>query len=105
MVTCMVPSYANIFNGDFEEKMLKNLTGKTLVWLRYIDDIFFICTDGLSHLGAFIAYANDSHPKITFLSAISTTNIPFLDVMVTLQTGILQMDLYSKPTDKFKHLH
>ena len=87
MVTCMFPSYANIFMGDFEEKMLNTLTSKTLVWLTYIDDIFFIFTDGLSHLEAFIPYANDSHPKITFLSDISTTKIPFLDVMVTLQTG------------------
>ena len=42
MGTCMAPSYANLFMGALEEKMLETSPEKPIFWLRYIDDIFFI---------------------------------------------------------------
>ncbi|GFR97937.1 hypothetical protein ElyMa_002757800 [Elysia marginata] len=80
-------------------------TDKSLVWLRYIDNILLIWTHGRAKLEAFIANANTFHPTIKFTSSISDTQIPFLDVMVSLQNNTLHTDLYSKLTDTFNYLH
>ncbi|GFO33497.1 hypothetical protein PoB_006000200 [Plakobranchus ocellatus] len=103
MGTCMASSYANLFMGVIEEQLLGSSADKPLVWLRYIDDIFLIWTHGRPKLETFIKYANTLHPTIKFISIISKTNIPFLDVMVLEQNNTLQTDLYNKFT--FNHLH
>lgn len=105
MGTCMAPSYANIFMGALEKKLLDAWPDQPRIWLRYIDDIFLIWTHGLTKLNEFIAHANTFHPTIRFTNTTSTTHIPFLDVMITLQEGTLHTDLYSKPTDTFNYLH
>ena len=35
------PPYAILFMAAFEEKILRNVKKKSIVWWRYIDDIFF----------------------------------------------------------------
>ncbi|GFN73729.1 hypothetical protein PoB_000023500 [Plakobranchus ocellatus] len=95
MDTCMAPSYANLFMGELENK----------IWLRYIDDIFLIWTHGRSNLDTFIAHANNFHPSIKFSSTISSSHVPFLDVLISLSDGIRHTDLYSKPTDTFNYIH
>ena len=46
----MAPNYANIFMDKIEQGILndfyKKYGMKPLIWLRYIDDIFFIWTHG-----------------------------------------------------------
>ena len=63
-----------------------------------------IWTEGLDHLKIFIDYLNNIHPTIEFTSSHSLTNVPFLDVMVSLNNGTIQTDLYTKPTDNHQHL-
>ena len=96
MGTCMAPSYANLFMGALEEKMLETSPEKPIVWLRYIDDIFFIWPHGRPALETFITHVNNFHHTIKFTSEISPSQIPFLDVMVSLKDGKLQTDLFSK---------
>ena len=74
------------------------------LWLRYIDDIFVIWTEGPDNLQIFIDYLNSIHPTIKFTSSHSYSCVPFLDVNVSLNNGIIETDLYSKPTDKHQHL-
>ena len=106
MGTCMAPSYANLFMGAVGEKMLETSPEKPIVWLRYIDDIFFIWSHRRPALETFITHVNNFHHTIKFTSEISPTQIPFLDVMVSLQDGKLQTDLFSKKkTDTFNYLH
>ncbi|KAK3709040.1 hypothetical protein RRG08_054979 [Elysia crispata] len=105
MGTCMAPTYANIFMGAIERRLLGSFPDKPLVWLRYIDDIFLIWTHGRAKLEAFIQHANTFHPTIKFTSNISPIHVPFLDVMVTLLDNYIHTDLYSKPTDTFNYLH
>ena len=45
-----------------------------------------------------------AYPTIKFTSSHSLTNVPFLDVMVSLHNGIIETDLFTKPTDKHQHL-
>ena len=74
-------------------------------WLRYIDDIFMIWTEGLDNLKIFIAYLNNIHSTIKFTGSHSSTNILFRDVNVSLTNdGSICTDLFTKPTDKHQHL-
>ena len=64
-----------------------------------------IWTEGLDNLKIFIHYLNSIHSTIKFTSSHSSTNIPFLDVIVSLTNdGTISTDLYTKPTDKHQHL-
>ena len=105
MGTKMPPSYANLFLGFFEANALKNAPFQLHTWLRYIDDIFMIWTEGPDNLKIFIDYLNNIHSTIKFTSSHSSTNIPSLDVSVSLTNdGSISTDLYTKPTDKHQHL-
>ena len=59
MGTPMAPNYANLFMDDLEEGMMKAYFKKTgkkpLIWWRYIDDIFFIWTDGKESLMVWVS--------------------------------------------------
>ncbi|KAK3788401.1 hypothetical protein RRG08_047309 [Elysia crispata] len=101
----MAPTYANIFMGAINRRLMGFLPDKPLVWLRYIDSIFLIWTNGRAKLKAFIQHANTFHPTIKFTSNISTIQVPLLEVMVTLLGNYNHTDLYSKPTDTFNYLH
>ena len=74
------------------------------VWLRYIDDVFFIWTHGQSKLDSFLEYLNGFHQTIKFTSESSMEKVSFLDVMVVKKGGILETDLYCKPTDTHQYL-
>ena len=106
MGTKMAPSYANrLFLGYYEVNALENAPFQPHTWLRYIDDIFMIWTEGLDNLKIFIDYLNNIHSTIKLTSSHSSTNIPFLDFSVSLtNVGSISADLYTKPTDKHQHL-
>ena len=44
MGTKVAPTYANIFMGVLEEKLLATAPHKPSLYLRYIDDCFLICS-------------------------------------------------------------
>ena len=104
MGTKMAPSFANLFLGMFETNALTNAPWQPHTWWRYIDDIFMIWTEGSDRLKIFVDYLNNIHPTIKFTSSHSLTNVPFLDVMVSLHNGIIETDLFTKPTDKHQRL-
>ena len=104
MGTKMAPSFANLFLGIFETNALSNAPFHPHTWWRYLDDVFMIWTEGLDHLKIFVDYLNNIHPSIKFTTNHSLTNVPFLDVMVSLHNGTIETDLYTKPTDKHQHL-
>ena len=84
---------------------------RPLVWFRYIDDIFFIWTDGPDKLLDFIKHAQNFSESTNMKSKIkfdvnqSTEKVNFLDVTVKLQQGVLATSLYSKPTDAHMYLN
>ena len=64
-----------------------------------------IWTEGLDILKIFIDYLNNIHSTIKLTSSHSSTNIPFLDVSVSLTNdGSIYADLYTKPTEKHQRL-
>ena len=63
-------------------EFLKSQELQTFLWLRYIDDIFFIWTYGTSK-----------------------EMVNFLDLNVSLRNGAISAYLYVKPTDGHQYLH
>ena len=98
MGTKMAPSFANLFLGMLETNSLTlNAPWQPHTWWRYTDDIFIIWTEGSDRLKIFVDYLNNIHPTIKFTSSHSLTNVPFLDVMVSLHNGIIETDLFTNP--------
>ena len=64
MGTEMTPSYANLFMGVLEKQMLSSYKHKPLVYLRYIDDILMIWTDGEDSLNDFVTHCNSQNKNI-----------------------------------------
>ena len=52
--TKFVPPYACIFIDEVETSFLETQEMKSLVWFRYIDDVFFIWTHGQEKFDSFL---------------------------------------------------
>ena len=102
--TRMAPAYANLFMHDLESRLLDLASVKPYLWLRYIDDIFMIWTAGEQLLLEFLQWINRLHDTIKFTWDSSKWNINYLDVQVINNNGVIETDLYTKPTDKHQYL-
>ena len=90
MGTPMAVNYANLFLEKFETEMLDEYERKTnlrpYVWMRYIDDIFFIWQHDEKSLQEFIKFCDNysttrkMKSKIKFESNSSTDSVNFMDV-------------------------
>ena len=104
--TKFAPAYANLFMTRLEERLLNASDLKPLIWMRFIDDVFFIWMHGKEKLKSFIDHLNSSHDTIKFTSEQSRESISFLDVKVSVgEGGVLSTDLFCKPTDTHQYLH
>ena len=54
--TKFTPNYANNFIAESEEIFFKKLKFKPYLWIRYLDDIFYIWTEGLDKLKEFFNF-------------------------------------------------
>ena len=105
----MAANYADLFMDMFETSLLNDFHKKTgkklLIWLRFIDDIFFIWTDAEDSLKEFSAlcqkYSETKSMKsvITFEMSQSTKTINFLHICITLNQQTLSTTVFSKATD------
>jgi hypothetical protein len=98
------PAFANIFMAELENKMLAGYHLSPSVWFRFLDDIFFICLHGKESLLEFLNYINNYHETIKYTWEYSERGVSYLDVRVELESGKLQTDVYSKPTDTHQYL-
>ena len=101
--TKFAPPYASIFMETVETEFLKKEHLKPWVWLRYIDDIFFVWTH--DEFYNFLEHLNSFHPNLKFISECSWEEITFLDVTVNLNNNQFVADPYCKPTDSQQYLH
>ena len=107
MGTICAPSYANIFMSVFEEKHIYPLIkNKSVIYLRYIDDIFMVWIKSESELRHFMNEINQKHQSIKFDFKFSKESIEFLDTLVYIGSkNRLQITLYKKRTDCQNYLH
>ena len=103
--TRMAPSYANLSMHDIESKLLAWVPVKPFIWLRYIDDIFMVWTEGEEKLLEFLKNINNFHDTIKLTFDWSRDCINYLDVQVINKGGVIETDLYTKPTDKHQYLY
>ena len=91
----------------FEQKFIYPLiNAKTLLYLRFIDDIFMIWTKSEKDLIEFLNELNTKHTSIKFEFKYSRQQIEFLDTLVYIDNNNkLQTTLYKKPTDRQNYLH
>ena len=104
MGTPMAPSYACLFMGVLEQKILDKALLKPDLWIRFIDDIFFVWTHGQEKWLEFYQFINSFHQSIKLTYSISEISIPFLDVEVKIVKEKIETDLYTKPTDCHNYL-
>ena len=64
--TKFAPAYANLLMNRLEERLMDIFAHKPLVWMRFIDDIFFVWTHGEDSLKLFIDHLNSSHDTSKF---------------------------------------
>ena len=82
-----------------ENDFLDSEIVKPWLWLRYIDDIFFIWTEGEDKLEGFLNHLNNFYPNLKFTLEKSKSSFNFLDVSVSIVDNKLETDLFCKPTD------
>ena len=108
MGTICAPSYANIFMNHIEKKYIYPfLQGLSLIYLRFIDDIFFIWTGTKKQLTNCWNNLNKKHNSIKFEYKISQTCITFLDTKASIQNKKFTKvtKIYRKSTDRQNLLH
>ena len=107
MGTRFAPSFANLFMGKFEQRLLQLYDKPIRLWLRFIDDIFLLFEYGEEELNRFVSLANSLVDSIKFTKEHSLTSIVFLDTQVKKdeRTKELYTTLYLKPTDTRDFLH
>ena len=90
------PNYANLLMAGIEDKIFQQSLTKPYLWLRYLEDIFCIWTEGVEKLHEFYAFLNSFHPTIKFTIDFSEDRINILDVIVIKNGNQLKTDLYTK---------
>ena len=108
MGTKVAPSYANLFMARLEEKLLEkartDLHVELPLYLRYIDDIFFIFPYSETKLEEFMTLMNSLHKTIKFTEEHSREEIIFLDTYVKRDGDSLYTHLYVKETATHSYL-
>ena len=100
--TKFVPPHACLFMDKIENDFLDSEIVKPWLWLRYIDDILFIWTEGEDKL---LNCLKNFHPNLKFTHEKSKSSVNFLDVSVSIVDNKLETDLFCKPMDCHQLLH
>ena len=106
MGTKCSPTYSSLFMGKFEEiNILPRIRDMIMIYVRYIDDIFFIWKGTEEELLNFFAEINLVHPTIKFDYSYSRKSVNFLDSKVSILRKKIGTSVYTKPTDRKAYLH
>ena len=107
MGTRVSPTYACLFMGLLEKKMLDNcpahLKDFVFKWKRFIDDVFCLWTGTYEQFLEFHTYLNGVHPTIKFDEPcynVEDNSCTFLDLKIFVENGKIRTDLHRKETDK-----
>ena len=103
--TKLASTYASSFMDKPESDFLKPQELIPFLWCCYIDDVFFIWTDGEEKLASFLSDFNSCHPNIKFTHESYKEQIPFLDLDTKLLGNKLFTDVYFKSTERYQYLH
>ena len=99
MGTICASQYVSIIMKKIGSQILNHAPHSIHFWCRFIDDCFFIFTNGEDKLHEVLTFMNAIHPTIKFTFKYSTTSI---DTSIHIgQGGKMFSKVYTKPTDTF----
>ncbi|CAF1526152.1 unnamed protein product, partial [Adineta ricciae] len=87
---------ANIFMWKWEKESICKELPTHEIYGRYIDDVFFTWNGSQEQLEELLKKLNEHHPNIKLEYKIAQS-LPFLDVLLTNNNGILSTSVYHKP--------
>ena len=85
--TKFAPPYTCIYMNKTETDFLKTQELQPFVWLRYIDDIFFIWMHGEAELKKFMEGLNNFLPKLKFTYESSKKKLHFEELQLQFLTS------------------
>ena len=107
-------NFANLFMSEVESNMLneyETATGiRPFLWLRYIDDVFFLWSDDEESLLKFIKFvwtyskSKEMKSSLDYDVFYSQDTVNFLDCTVRIKNGEFETELYTKDTDAHLYL-
>jgi len=98
-------NYASTYLGEWEEELFMRSYRRSLVYFRFVDDVWGLWTHGLDKFLDFHTNGNQINPRIQLELRYSTEQLEFLDTVTSLRGGSLHTDLCTKLTDKHLYLH
>ena len=88
------PSYVNIVMAHFERKFIYPfIKAFSLMYLRFIDDIFFIWKGSKIDIEKFLNELNSKHSSIKFEYEISKDRISFLNTEIYVKQKIIYQNI------------
>ncbi|CAF1982636.1 unnamed protein product, partial [Rotaria magnacalcarata] len=96
MGSSLTLTLANIFMSNWQKKLVEEQTKTGEFYGRYIDDIFMTWNRSEEELRKLLDDVNTWHPNIKLDYKIGKS-LPFLDVQLTNNNGILSTSVYHKP--------
>lgn len=103
------PSLANLYLVDFDKQASRGFRIQPLLYLRFLDDVFFIWPGTMDELREFENFLNSIIPDIKITLTAHETEVNFLDTTVfkhpTEASTTLQTKVFFKPTDTHQLLH
>jgi hypothetical protein len=102
--TKSAPGVANHYLDWFEKMFLYTYALQPFMYVRYIDDCFFIWHHSRDELQRFVEHLNEQVPTIKFTVEVSEKEISFLDVKIKKAGDRLITDLFTKATDSHDYL-
>ena len=104
--TICAPPYINIFMDHFERKYTSPfLQGLSVIYLRFIDVIFFVWKGSKEQPICNLDELNTKHDSIKFEYKILKASISFLDTEVYIKNNKLNTKIYTKQNNRPRLLH
>jgi hypothetical protein len=91
--------------GYIEQTMLSQYDGPIpILYKRYIDDILGVFTGSRHDLDMFIHHVSNYHDSIKFTHEVSESNLPFLDLKLSIEGDSIISSIHFKETDSHNFL-
>ena len=88
-----------------EQDLLELQELQPLLWLRFLDNIFFIWTHGEEELKTFMEKFNNFTPNLRFTYESNEKSTSFLDLIITVSEQKLKTTLHIKSTERHQYLN
>ncbi|CAF4020406.1 unnamed protein product [Rotaria sordida] len=89
--------FLHTYVGKREQRWIRRQNSKKEIYGRYIDDVLFTSNEPIEIVQQLLQDANGWHPNIKLEWNIGN-NVPFLDVLLTNNNGVLHTSVYHKPS-------